>query len=96
MLLFIGCYCTYNVSVNSKPDHPSPGQTPEEFFERANASPTGQKESAKPRPLGQQNRAKTQPRGNYFQKSSKKKPKHETEIMKNNTEMLICLEILKQ
>ena len=48
--------------------------------------PHGHKESAKPWPLGQKNRAETPPRGNYFQKSSKK----------NSTEMLICLEILKQ
>ena len=39
---------------------------------------------------------KPHPRRNYFKKSTKKPTKHETEIEKNSTEILICLEILKQ
>ena len=82
------------VSVNSKPDHP--GQPNGEFFKRANSHPSGYKESVKPRPLAQKDCAKTlHPWGNYFQKFSKN-TKHEIEIMKNSTEMLTCLEILKQ
>ena len=69
------------VSINSKPDHLRRAN-PREFFERANSSPPGHKESAKPRPLGQKNSAKTPPLGNYFQKSSKNTTKHETEITK--------------
>ena len=52
----------------------------------------GHKESAKPRPLGQKSHAKTPPRA---KSSTKKHTKHETVIMKNSTEMLICLEILR-
>ena len=75
---------------------PPPKQTPREFFERANSPPPGRKESAKPRSLGQKNRAKTPPPGKLFSKIQQKNTKHETEIMKNSTEMLTCLEILKQ
>ena len=74
----------YNVSVNSKPDHP-----PGNFFETLNSPHPGQKESAKPRPLGQKNRAKTPPPGRLFSKIQQKETKHETEIMKNSTEMLM-------
>ena len=62
------------VSVNSKLDHP-PGQTPEEFFERADSQPLGQKESAKPRPLLQKYRAKTPPKGATIFKNLAKKHK---------------------
>ena len=75
---------------------PLPGQTPRKFFERANSPPPGHKESAKPLSLGQKNRARTQPWGQLFSKFQQNNTKHETEIMKNSTEMLICLEILKQ
>ena len=37
---------------------------------------------------------KPHPWSNYFEKIQQK-TKHETDIMKNSTEMLICLEILK-
>ena len=47
-------------------------------------------------PPGQKNSAKTPPQGNYFKNPAKRNTKHETEVMKNNTEMLIYLEILKQ
>ena len=83
------------LSVNSKLDHP-PGQTPgADFYERANSQPLGHKESAKPQPLEQKNRAKTLPPWHSFSKVQQKNTKHETEIVKNSTEMLICLEILK-
>ena len=36
------------------------------------------------------------PQGQLFSNIQQKETKHETEIMKNSTEMLICLEILKQ
>ena len=70
--------------------------TPRATFERANSPPPGHKEGAKPLSLGQKNRARTQPWGQLFSKFQQKNTKHETEIMKNGTEMLICLEILKQ
>ena len=66
-----------------------------EFFERANFATPVNKASAKPRPLGQIIRAKPHPRGNIFKNTAKKPTKHEIGIMKNSTEMLICLEILK-
>ena len=69
---------------------------PGKFFERANFPSPGHKK-VRPRPMGQKNRTENPPRSNYFQKSSKKPTKHETEIMKNHsTEMLICLEILNE
>ena len=87
---------TFRISVNFKPDHP-PRQTPGEFFWKGEFSTPwhGHKESAKARPLGQKNCAKTPPPGQLFSKIQKK-TKHGTEIMKNSTEMLICLETLKQ
>ena len=54
------------------------------------------KQVTKPRPLERKNRAKTPPPGQLFSKIQHKNTRHETEIMKNSTEMLICLEILKQ
>ena len=85
------------VSVNSKPDHPPIANPRKIFFERANSLSPGNKESAKSLPhLGQKNLGNSSSRGNYFQNSSKKTQKNETEVMKNSTEMLICLEILKQ
>ena len=76
-------YTYTNVSVNSKPDHP-PGTLLE--FSKGRI----------PHPLAQRNLVlKPHPRGNYFQKSSKN-TKHDTEIMKNSTEMLMYLELLKQ
>ena len=76
-----------------------PGKIPGEFFEKANSPPPPPQAQGKCKTpaLGQKNRVKTSLSGSYFQKSSKKKnTTHETEIMKNSTEMLICLEILKQ
>ena len=84
-----------NVSVNSKPGHP-PGKPPENFYERANSPPPGNKESAKPRPLGQKNRPKTPPPAQLFSKIMQRNTKHEIEIAKNSTETLTCLVILKQ
>ena len=82
------------VSDNSKPDQ-FPGQTPGEFFERANSPPPGTKKVRNPNPWGKKI-PDPHPREYYFQKSSTKTTKHKIEIMKNSTEMLICLEILKQ
>ena len=70
--------------------------SPGNFFEGANFSPLGHRESEKPRPLGQKNRSKAPPPGQLFSKIQQKNTKYEIEIMKNSTEMLICLEILKQ
>ena len=83
------------VSVNSKPDYP-PGQNPGEFFERANSPPRGTMKVWNPNSWGRKIvlKYKPHPRGNDFQNFSKKSTKHETEIKKNSTEMLICLEIL--
>ena len=79
----------------SIPSHP-PVQTPGEFFPKGKFPTPGHKERAKSRPLGQ-NRAKTPHSGQLFSKIEQKGTKHETEIMKNSTEMLISLEIsLKQ
>ena len=69
-----------------------PGKPAGNLCERANSPPPGHKESAKPRPLGQKNHAKTPRPGQLF---CKKSTKHETEIMKNSTEVLICLKHLK-
>ena len=71
-----------------------PGQTPRKFLEGRIPHPRAQRKCETPA-TGQKNRAKTHPWRNYFQKSIKN-TKHETEIMKNGTEMLTCLEILKQ
>ena len=61
------------MSVDSKPDLPR-GQTPGEFFERANSPtpPPRHKESAKSRPLGQKNRAKTPSLGQLSSKIQQK------------------------
>ena len=74
------------VPASSKPEH-SPGQTP-----RGSPFPEN-KGSAKPRPFGQKNRAKTPPQGQLFLKIQQRNTK---QMMKNSTETLICLEILKQ
>ena len=55
-------------------------------------TPGAQRMCETPTPGAGQIVLKPHPGGNHFQKSSKKKTKDETEI----TEMLICLEILKQ
>ena len=81
------------VSVNSKPDHPPPLW---ECFERVNSPPPRHKESMEPRPMGQKNRAKTPLPGQLFSKIQQRNTTHEIEIVKNSTETLICLEILKQ
>ena len=94
--IFFGIFLIIFLFISQFQARPPPGQTPGKFFERANSPSPGHKESAKPLSLGQKNRARTQPWGNYFQNSSKKNTKHETEIIKNSTEVLICLEILKQ
>ena len=48
------------------------------------------------RPLGQKTRAKTPPPWQLFLKIQRKKPQNMREIMKDGTEMLISVEILKQ
>ena len=73
---------------------PSPAKPPRNFFEKANFPIPGHKGIAKPQPLGQVNCPKTPPLGQLFSKIQQKTTKHETEIMKNSTEMLICLKIL--
>ena len=60
------------VSVNSKPDHPLPGQTPGKIFERENSPPPGTKKVRKFDLWGREIVLKPHHRGNYFQKSSKK------------------------
>ena len=52
--------------------------------------------SAKPQPMRQINRAKIPPPGQLFLKMQQNPIKPEKEIVKNSTQMLICLEILKQ
>ena len=47
-------------------------------------------------PWGRKIAPKTPPLGQLLSKIQQKDTKHEIEIMKNSTEMLICLEILKQ
>ena len=86
------CQKEANASVNSKPDHPR-WANPQGFFERVDSPTPRQRESAKP--LGQKNCAKTRPPEELFSKIQQKNTKHEIEIMKNSTEMLVCLEILK-
>ena len=73
-----------------------PGQTPGEFLKGRIPHPQAQRKCETPT-LGQKNRAKTPPTGQLFSKPSKRKTtKHETEVSKNSTGTLICLEILKQ
>ena len=81
-----------NVSVNSKPDHlpPPPGKPSWNVFDRA------QRKCETPTPGAEKNCAETPPQGQLFSKIQQKLTKHDTEIMKNSTEMLIRLEILKQ
>ena len=68
---------------------------PGEFFKGRIPHPPGQKKVRNPDLCDREIVLRHHPQGNYFQKSSKI-AKHEIEIMKNNNEMLICLEILKQ
>ena len=57
---------------------------PQEMFWKGEfPNPPGTKQARKPDPWGKKVVLKPHPRGNYFQKSSKKPTKHETEIMKN-------------
>ena len=66
---------------------------PRDFFERVNfpPHPPRHKESVKPQLLGQKNCAKTPSPGQLFSKiQQKKNTKHQIEIMKNSTEMLIA------
>ena len=85
----------HNVSVNSKLAIP-PGKALGKFLKSEFPTGLGHKESAKPRPLGQKNRAKTLLPGQLFSKVQQRNTKHEIEIMKNSTETLTCVEILKQ
>ena len=82
------------VSVISKPDHPLRAI----FLKGRIPHPRGTKRVRNLDPWDRKIVLKPHPRGNYFQKSSQKKTetKHEIEIMKNSTEMLICLEILQK
>ena len=87
---------TSYVSVNSKPDHSS-GRAPGKFFLKRRIP--HHRSTTKPRLLGQKNRGKTPPRGIYqkiHKKIQQKNRKHKTEIMENSTEMIICMETLKQ
>ena len=59
----------------------SPGQTPEQLFERANFPPPGNKESARLRTLGQKIVLKPHSGAIIFNNPTKK-TKHNTEIMK--------------
>ena len=74
------------------------GQTFVQFFETGEFLPPGHKVKCKtPTPGAGKISAKNPPPGQLFKKNNNKKPtKHETEVMKNSTEMLMCLEILKQ
>ena len=72
------------VSVNSKPDHPSPpGKSPGNFFERANSSPTRHKKLRNPDPWSRKIVLKPTPGVIIFKSPGNKTTKHETEIMKN-------------
>ena len=73
-----------------------PGQPSGKFLKGRIPHPPGTGKAQNPDPRGRKIALNPHPWGNYFRKSSKKTTKHETEIKKNSTEMLICLEILKQ
>ena len=73
-----------------------PQAYPQGIFWKGEFPTPRHKEIAKPRPLGQIIRAETPPLGQLFSNIQQKNMKHETEIMKNSTEMQINLEILKQ
>ena len=66
-----------NVSVKSKPDQP-PGQTPGNFFERANSLPLGTKKVRNPDPWGRKIVLKSHPQSNYS-----KNPRIRTSTFKN-------------
>ena len=81
-----------NVSVNSKPDYP-----PGNFLKGRIRHPLGMKKVRNPDPWGRKIVAKIPPPGQLFSKiQTKRKTKHETEMMKNSTVMLKRLEILQQ
>ena len=73
---------------------PPPPRRPLGTFWNGEFSIPRAQKGGNPDPLDREIVLKPHPQGNYFKKSSKKS-KHETEIMKNSTEMLICLDILK-
>ena len=78
-------------SLNNPP--PGPGEF---FWEDEFPTPQAQGKLKTPTPWGRIIVPTPHIWGNYFQKSKKRPTKHETEIKKNSTEMLILLEILKQ
>ena len=82
-----------NVSGNSKPANP-PGQPQGNFLKGRIPHPRAQEKCQTP----QKKVLKPHPRAIIFKNPAKKTTTHEkeTEIYKNSTEMLICLEILKQ
>ena len=59
-------------------------------------TPQAQRKFETPTPGAEKLCQSSTPRAIIFKIQQKKNTKHETEIMKNSTEMLICSEILKQ
>ena len=89
-------FFSYYVSVNSKPDHPlPPGKLPENFLKGRIPHPPGTMKVQNANPWCRKLVLKLHP-GPIIFKNPTKNTKHEKEIMKNSTEMRICLEILKQ
>ena len=74
----------------------TPGQTSGKFLKGRIPHPPGTKKVQNADPCGRKIMLKPHPWGNCFKKIQQKNTKHEIEIMKNSTEILTCLEILKQ
>ena len=73
-----------------------PRANPGDFFERANSPPPwAQRKCETPTPVAEKSCQEPHPGATIF-KNLAKNTKHEIEIMKNSTEILIYLEILKQ
>ena len=69
---------------------------PGKFLKGRVPHPLSTKKVRNPDPWGRKIVPKSHPPGQLFLKIQKRNTKHEIEIVKNSTEALICLEILKQ
>ena len=84
------------VSVNSKPDHTPLAKLGKFFLKGPIPDLPGTKKVRNPYPAWGRKIEQTPPPGATIFKTPAKNTKYETEVMKNSTEMLICVEILKQ
>ena len=92
---FSESFCFCHIMYQSTPilTTPPPANPRRIFLKERIPHSLGTKKVRNHDPWGRKNALKPRPRGIIF-KNPAKKTKHETEVMKNSTEMLICLEIL--